>query len=29
MKLLATHDRRSTAGRAREIGLLPERRRGE
>jgi DNA-binding CsgD family transcriptional regulator len=27
MKLLGTHDRRSTAGRAREIGLLPERRR--
>ncbi len=26
MKLLGTHDRRSTAGRAREIGLLPERR---
>ena len=24
MKLLGTHDRRSTAGRAREIGLLPE-----
>jgi DNA-binding CsgD family transcriptional regulator len=29
MKMLGTHDRRSTAGRAREIGLLPERRRGE
>ena len=29
MKMLSTHDRRSTAGRAREIGLLPERRRGE
>ena len=29
MKLLGTHDRRSTAGRAREIGLLPERRRNE
>ncbi len=29
MKLLGTHDRRSTAGRAREIGLLPERRRTE
>jgi DNA-binding CsgD family transcriptional regulator len=26
MKMLGTHDRRSTAGRAREIGLLPERR---
>lgn len=26
MRLLGTHDRRSTAGRAREIGLLPERR---
>ncbi len=26
MQLLGTHDRRSTAGRAREIGLLPERR---
>jgi DNA-binding CsgD family transcriptional regulator len=26
MKLLGTHDRRTTAGRAREIGLLPERR---
>ena len=26
MKLLGTHDRRATAGRAREIGLLPERR---
>ncbi len=26
MRLLGTHDRRSTSGRAREIGLLPERR---
>lgn len=26
MRLLGTHDRRSTAGRAREFGLLPERR---
>jgi DNA-binding CsgD family transcriptional regulator len=26
MQLLGTHDRRSTAGRARELGLLPERR---
>ena len=29
MRVLGTVDRRSTAGRAREIGLLPERRRGE
>ena len=29
MRVLGTADRRSTAGRAREIGLLPERRRAE
>jgi DNA-binding CsgD family transcriptional regulator len=29
MRVLGTVNRRSTAGRAREIGLLPERRRGE
>jgi DNA-binding CsgD family transcriptional regulator len=29
MRVLGTSDRRSTAGRAREFGLLPERRRGE
>jgi DNA-binding CsgD family transcriptional regulator len=28
MKLLGTTDRRATAGRAREIGLLPDRRAG-
>ena len=28
MQMLGTHDRRTTAGRAREIGMLPERRAG-